>query len=319
MRSHFDVPFVDGARYRLRVGGAVERPLELSLEALRRDFKPARVTAVLQCAGNGRALFRPRVGGVQWRRGACGNATWTGVRLRDVLKKAGVKAGAAHLQMAGADRPALPTVPRFIRSVPVEKALHPDSLLAYEMNGEPLRRAHGFPLRVVLPGWVGDDWLKWVDELTVQAREASGFYMEKGYRYPSAPLAPGAKPAPGSTRPMTEMNVKSIIARPLAGGVLKPGRREVVGVAFSGEAHVTRVEVSTDDGASWRAARLEGDAKDYAWRVFRLPWDARPGRHVIRARATDSKGATQPDAAAWNPGGYLWNAVERAPVLVEAG
>jgi hypothetical protein len=246
-----------------------------------------------------------------------GNARWTGVRLADVLRKAGVKSSALHLHVAGADRGAMPTVPGFVRSIPIAKALHPDTLLAYEMNGEPLPTHHGAPLRLVVPGWAGDNWLKWLTELKASTQEATGFYMEKAYRMPIDKVEPGTDAPRERKQPVTVMNVKSVLARPLEGERLSMGRHEIIGVAFSGEAFVTKVEVSTDDGASWRAAKLEGDRSPYAWRLFRHVWQpTSPGRYTILCRATDSKGASQPEQPVWNPSGYLHNAIDRITVEV---
>ncbi|MGB1274188.1 MAG: molybdopterin-dependent oxidoreductase, partial [Nannocystaceae bacterium] len=232
VRSHFEVPIMRSDFYQLRVDIGGGKVLRLSLKQLQEDFKPVTITAVLQCAGNGRALHRPRVGGVQWRKGACGNAEWTGVKLRDVLARAGIKKGAVgHLEMVGADTPASPQTPEFVRSIPLAKALHEDTLLAYAMNGAPLTKSHGFPVRVVVPGWVGDDWLKWVTDLRVRDTPSEGFYMQKGYRVPDPK-------APGGSRPMTEMNVKSILSGPRDGARLPPVAQEITGVAFSGEAHI---------------------------------------------------------------------------------
>jgi len=310
VRSHFEVPIMRADFYQLRVDIGGDKVLKLSLKQLQDEFKPVTITAVLQCAGNGRALHRPRVGGVQWRKGACGNAEWTGVRLGDVLARAGVKKGTlGHLEMAGADTPASPQTPQFVRSLPLAKALHEDTLLAYAMNGAPLTKSHGFPLRVVVPGWVGDDWLKWVTDLRVRDSPSEGFYMQKGYRMPDPK-------APEGSRPMTEMNVKSILSAPQDGARLPPVDQEIIGVAFSGEAHITKVEVSTDDGETWHKAKLSGNKRPYSWRVFRLAWKPTPGPYTILSRATDSKGAVQPVATPWNPGGYLYNAVDRIEVSV---
>ena len=166
VRSHFGPPALDPAR-RVRISGLVRRPLELDVRALR-QFPEVTLTAVLQCAGNGRALQSPRVPGVQWIHGAVGQATWTGVRLKDVLDSAGVLPGAAHVRLVGADYPPKPSAPAFIRSIPLARALDPGTLLAYRMNGEPLTLAHGAPLRLIVPGWAGDHWIKWLTDLRVQ-------------------------------------------------------------------------------------------------------------------------------------------------------
>ncbi|MEK6634498.1 MAG: molybdopterin-dependent oxidoreductase, partial [Nitrospirota bacterium] len=186
VRSHFGPPapeLIAEANWRLHVGGLVEHPLELTLKDLK-EFERVTITAVVQCSGNGRAFHRPKVPGVQWERGAVGNAQWTGVRLRDVLAKAGVRHTAKHVQLQGADRPVVSSVPLFTRSIPLEKAVHPDTILAYDMNGRPLPLLHGAPLRVITPGWMADSCTKWLTDITVQADEAKGYYMQTAYRVP---------------------------------------------------------------------------------------------------------------------------------------
>jgi DMSO/TMAO reductase YedYZ molybdopterin-dependent catalytic subunit len=177
VRSHFGPPSaerIDPAAWRLAVKGLVERPLNLSLSDLSR-FEEVSITAVVQCSGNGRAFHRPRAGGVQWKKGAVGNARWTGVRLRDVLAKAGAEAKAKHLHLLGADRPVHPNTPLFLRSIPLKKALHPDTILAIKMNGEPLPLLHGAPLRLIAPGWMADACVKWLTDLTLGETEAPGY------------------------------------------------------------------------------------------------------------------------------------------------
>jgi DMSO/TMAO reductase YedYZ molybdopterin-dependent catalytic subunit len=318
VRSHFDAPPLDAATWRLRVSGLVERPLALSLAELER-MPQVTVEAVLQCCGNGRALFEPRVPGVQWRWGAMGNAEWTGVRLRDVLALAGPKPDGKHVQIAGADRPVLDATPRFVRGIPVERALHEGTLVALRMNGRPLAPHHGFPARLVVPGWVADDWMKWLSDVEVRALEPTGFFYETAYRFPLRPGAPGAPVAPADTRPMTRLFVKSIIGSLAPGQPLTRGAHDLVGVAFSGEAGIDRVEVTVDGGARWQPAALDGPATPYGFRVFRFPWRPEaPGHYRVASRATDTTGAVQPQAPVWNPSGYLFNAVEYLPVEVVA-
>jgi hypothetical protein len=180
-------------------------------------FDRVSLTAVMQCSGNGRAFHRPRAAGVQWERGAVGNAKWTGVRLRDVLSHVGVQPSARHLQMLGADRPVVAMTPLFLRSIPIEKAMHPDTLLATHMNGEPLPLLHGAPLRLITPGWMGDACVKWLTDLTLLAEEAKGFYMETAYRYPAHPVEPGTAVPPRDMIPVEAMVVKSLIVTPVSG------------------------------------------------------------------------------------------------------
>jgi sulfite oxidase len=318
LRNHFDVPEVSPAAWRLELGGLVEKPLSLRVADLQR-LPQVTVEAVLQCAGNGRAMFRPRIPGVQWRLGAVGNARWTGPRLRDVLALARPKAGVAHLHLEGAEKPAMSTTPRFVRGIPLEKAMHEDTLLALQMNGKPISRFHGHPLRLVVPGWVADDWMKWLTAIEVSAEEPKGFFYETAYRFPIHPGAPGTAVPADQTAPMTRLNVKSIIGSLEEGRVLRPGVHPIVGVAFSGEAGIAGVELSFDGGETWRPATLEGPETRYGFRVFRHAWKVeRPGAYVVASRATDTTGAKQPDQGVWNPSGYLYNAIDRVGVEVRA-
>ncbi len=318
LRNHFDVPTVGAKAWQLQIRGAVEKPLSLSLADLER-MPQATVEAVLQCAGNGRALFNPRVAGVQWRYGAMGNAEWTGPRVRDVLALARPRTEAAHLQLQGADRPVMSTTPLFIRGIPLEKALHADTIIALRMNGRPLSQNHGGPARLVVPGWVADDWMRWLTDVEVRPDEAKGFYYEVAYRFPVKPGAPGEAIPADQTTPMTKLNVKALIGSLDEGQVLRPGAHEVTGIAFSGEAGIDRVDLSFDGGTTWRPADLHGPSTPYGFRVFGARWKPdRPGRYVVLARATDSTGATQPELPVWNAGGYLYNAIDRVKVEVRA-
>ncbi|MBI1949048.1 MAG: sulfite oxidase [Deltaproteobacteria bacterium] len=317
LRSHHDAPAMDTAAWRLRVHGLVGAELSLSLDELR-AMPQVTVEAVLQCSGNGRALLRPRVPGVQWQRGAVGNAEWRGVRLRDVIAKAKPAKDVRWLHLAGADAPVLPTTPKFLRAIDVDKAKHQDTLIALEMNGVPLPPLHGAPARLVVPGWVGDDWMKWLSDLELSATEPDAFFYKTAYRFPTQQVEPGAAVPPEMMGPMTTMNVKSLIGSHESGQATAPGKTEIVGVAWSGGHGVKGVEVSFDGGSRWTKAALEGPNTPYGFRVFRAAWDAPPGRHRVGARATDGKGATQPDQPAWNPSGYLFNAIDWVDLEVRA-
>ena len=317
IRSHHDNPSVDAQAWRLVIDGLAARPLALSLADLAR-FPSVEVEAVLQCSGNGRALFHPRMPGAQWQRGAMGNALWRGVRLADVLAKAGPKKAARHVILRGADRALMPKQPSFVRTIPLEKALHPDTLIATHMNGAPLTASHGFPARLVVPGWVGDDWIKWLSTLTLSETEGDGFYIEKAYRFPDPPGAPGEAMPPERMKPMTRMKVKSVIVSPEASDVVRAGPVTVVGVAFSGEATLRKVEVSTDGEQTWQAAELEGPPSPYGWQLFRAQVQATPGRLRLASRATDARGDTQPATPVWNPSGYLYNAIDPVELEVKA-
>ncbi len=284
VRSHFGPPAFDAGRA-LTIEGLVRHPLSLTRDDLQR-FPEVTLTAVLQCAGSGRSLMSPRVPGVQWGQGAMGQATWTGVRLKDVLAKAGIRRDSAHVHMIGADVAPRPSVPAFVRSIPMARALDPTTLIAYRMNGEPLTLAHGAPLRLVVPGWAGDHWTKWLTHLRVAAGEAEGFYMQTAYRFPVTPVEPGATVPPEQMRPLSTVPVKSVIAKPADGAVVPPGAQEVVGVTFSGDAPIRGVEVSFDRGATWHAAQLDGDPGVGRWQVFRYAFEQKsPGAMSVMSRS----------------------------------
>ncbi len=317
VRSHFGPPApeqISEANWQLRLDGLVERALTLRLQDLRR-MEAVTITAVLQCSGNGRAFHRPKTPGVQWERGAVGNARWTGVRLRDVLAQAGVRPEGRHVQFQGADRPVVSSVPLFTRSIPLEKALHPDTILAYGMNGRPLPLLHGAPLRVITPGWMAESCTKWVTEITVQAEESKGYYMQTAYRVPTSQ----AELAGPVMVPVEAMVVKSLIAGPSEGETVKAGPVSIHGVAWSNGAKISTVEVATDEGKSWEPARLVGEDHPYAWRQWQYGWTAKnPGTFAILCRATDGQGMTQPATSPWNPSGFLWNGWDRVVVTVRS-
>ena len=321
VRSHFGPPTpeaLDPTVWRLRVAGLVVHPLSLSLEELR-QFETITLTTVLQCSGNGRAFHRPKVPGVQWERGAVGNVQWTGVRLRDVLRKTELQSQAKHVQFQGADRPIVASVPLFVRSIPLEKAIHPDTLLAYEMNGRPLLLLHGAPLRVITPGWMAESCLKWLTDITVQADESTGYYMQTAYRIPAATVAHDSGRQSQKMLPVEEMPVKSLIATPGDGATVKASSVMIQGVAWGGEAKVVKVEVSFDEGKTWEQARLVGEDQLYAWRQWQFIWKAgTAGVCTILCRATDTRGDVQPTMSPWNPSGFLWNGWDRVTVTVEA-
>jgi len=317
VRSHMPVPpGLDAATWTLQIDGEVATATSLTLDDLRK-MPAASVTAVLECAGNGRAFFEPAVAGVQWGKGAVGNARWTGVRMAEILKRAGVKPTARFVVMNAADRP-LGTMPDFVRQVPIEKALHPDTLLAYEMNGQPIHPLHGFPLRAIVPGWEGAYSMKWLTHLRVSDKESDSFWVATAYRYPTRRVAPGAAVDAKDMAPLTGLVVKSLITRPTEGATLAPGKIDVAGFAWAGETDIARVDVSTDHGATWQPARLVGEQAKYAWRRFELSFDGtRPESYLIMSRATDSTGRTQPMSPPWNPSGYLWNAPDSVRVEVK--
>jgi DMSO/TMAO reductase YedYZ molybdopterin-dependent catalytic subunit len=315
VRSHFYTPSVDANAWRLRIDGDVERPLELTLADLK-AMPSTSMVVTLECAGNGRAFFDPPVAGVQWEKGAVGTARWTGVRMRDLLRMVRIAPSARYLWMDGADV-GVGRAPDFIRSLPNGKAIYMDTLLAYEMNGQPLPIPHGFPLRAIVPGWEGAYSVKWLTHLQASTLDHSGPFVQTAYRYPRRPVRPGATVAPTEMQPVQGLFVKSVITSPEAGAILSPGAVRVSGLAWAGEADIVRVDVSTDGGRTWSAARLSADRARYAWRQFEHLWrPTQTGSYVVLSRATDSRGRVQPIVADWNPSGYFWNTIDQVRVDV---
>jgi sulfite oxidase len=316
VRQHLPRPDVREADFRLTLGGRVSREIQLSLADFRK-LPQSSVPAVLECTGNGRGFYRPRVPGIQWGRGAVGNAEWSGPRLFDVLKLAGADLQAAFVTVNGADTGVAKT-PDFIRSLPMRKAIHPATLLALKMNGDPLPDLHGFPLRLIVPGWDGTSWVKWVNSLSVANEPDQGFFMNPAYRFPKHPGAPGAAVDRADLEVIEGMPVKSFITGPADGDKMSLGSITLRGMAWAGEEHITKVEVSTDGGSTWRDAQLSPQSLPFTWRLWREEWKpSGPGYYSVLSRATDSAGRVQPVIAPWNPSGYLFNAVDRIGVLVE--
>jgi sulfite oxidase len=317
VRNHMHEPSTfDAGAWRVTVGGEVEKPLTLSLAQLAK-LESHTITNTLECAGNGRAFHQPKTPGVQWGKGAVGTARFTGPRLRDLLLPAGVKSTGKHVMFRGLDE--IPgKVPAFIRSIPIEKALDSDTLVATHMNGAPLTTHHGFPARALVPGWIGAASCKWLSEIKVLDKEFDGNFMKPGYRMPNHPASPGGPVNPDDTHVITGLNVKSIIAGPEDGMVLKSKTIHIQGAAWAGEADIVRVEISADSGASWQPAQLGKEQAHYAWRLWSCDWKPpKAGDYTLMSRATDSQGRTQPHSAEWNPSGYLYNAIDQVKIRVE--
>ena len=316
VRQHIPRPTVDVAAFMLTVDGMVAKTSELKLEDLRK-LPQHKVVATLECTGNGRGFYRPRVPGIQWLRGGIGNAEWTGPRLSDILKLAGAKPDAAYITSDGLDAGAIKT-PDFIRSMPMRKVLHPATLIALEMNGQPIPSINGGPARLIVPGWDGTSWVKWVHHITVTNEANNGFFMNPGYRYPKFARPPGAPAIPAELEVIEGMRVKSAITRPSDDDKVALAPVAISGYAWAGEERIMRVEVSTDGGSRWREAELTPQNLNFAWRLFKLSWTPpKPGYYTIMSRATDSAGNMQPIVAAWNPSGYLYNAIDRVGITVE--
>jgi DMSO/TMAO reductase YedYZ molybdopterin-dependent catalytic subunit len=294
VRNHFPAPRLGAKSWRLQVAGAVERPLELSLAQLQ-EMPSRTMPMTLECAGNGRAFLVPLPKGVIWHLGAVSTAEWTGVPLASVLQKAGVRPSAVEVVLEGADRgepatdPKPPGTIHFARSLPLGKARRPEMLLAWAMNGKELSPDHGFPLRAVAGGWYGMAAVKWLTRVVVVERPFRGYWQTVDY---AVWKRRGDEP---SLEPITEMDVKSSIARPAAGAVLAAGSdHEISGAAWGGESDVVGVEVSTDGGRTWSAASLQGRPVPFAWRLWSCTWQRpAPGEYVLMARATDRRGRVQ--------------------------
>lgn len=305
--------------FRLTVKGAVKTPITLSVPELQSGFESVEVVAVNQCSGNSRGFFEPRVPGGQSGNGAMGNARWKGVRLKDVLAKAGLNATAKQVLLNGLDRPLLPATPDFVKAIDVELAQEPDLLLAYEMNGEPLPWLNGFPLRLVVPGYYGTYWVKHLNEITVMDDTFKGFWMDPAYRIPDdacAAIEPGTKAK--HTIPITRFNVRSFLTSLADGATVRRGERITLrGIAFDGGYGIREVVVSEDGGRTWRAAELGTDLGKYSFREWTLPFT--PGsanQYSLRVRATNRLGQSQPLDPLWNPSGYMRNVVETVRVNV---
>ncbi len=300
--------------FRLTVKGHVEKMIELSVSELQSAFEPVEVMAVNQCSGNSRGFFQPRVPGGQLGHGAMGCAKWRGVKLADVLRRAGLKAGAKQVLLNGLDAPSTAGVPDFVKALELDQALDSEVLLAWEMNGEPLPWLNGYPLRLVMPGYYGTYWLKHLHEITVVDEAFKGFWMDPAYRIPDDPcahVAPGTTPK--HTVPITRFNVRSFLTSLAAGTEVPVGTAiRLRGIAFDGGSGIREVVVSDDAGRTWRAAELGRDGGKYAFREWTLPWKpVEKGPRTLLVRATNALGQSQPLEPLWNPAGYMRNVVEQ--------
>jgi DMSO/TMAO reductase YedYZ molybdopterin-dependent catalytic subunit len=309
---------VDLRTFRLTLGGHVQRPVSLSYDDLR-ALEPASIVAVNQCSGNSRALFVPRVPGVQWSNGALGNAKWTGVRLRTLLDRAGVRDGARCVTFRGLDQPPVEGPAPFVKSLEIDRARDPDVLVAWAMNDQPLPMLNGFPLRLVVPGWYSTYWVKSLTEVTVLDSAFDGYWMAKAYRVPATE---GADEAPdrlaNETVPISRLDVRSLVVSPEPGARLQVGKPcAMEGIAFDGGAGITRVEVSVDGGEGWEDASLDSDLGRYSFRRWRHAWTpTRSGPTAIVVRATSASGERQRPTPQWNRSGYMRNVYERTQVVV---
>ncbi|HZO98176.1 MAG TPA: sulfite oxidase [Gaiellaceae bacterium] len=313
--THYDVPVVDAGAWRLELDGLVERPQALSLAELRAE--PAVELAVtMECAGNGRAQLDPHVVSQPWLLEAVGTARWRGARVGPLLERAGLRDGASEVVFTGLDRGVEGGEEQdYARSLPLAELLGSDALLAYEVNGVPLPPQHGFPLRLVVPGWYGMTSVKWLARITVLGAPFDGYQMRRGYRLREHEDDEG--------EPVTRILPRALMAPPgipefmTRARLVRPGPCELEGRAWSGLAEVTAVDVSTDGDETWAPARLDhAGLGRWAWRGWRFGWEAAPGEHVLCCRARDAAGNVQPPEPHWNLGGYANNAVQRVAVTV---
>jgi DMSO/TMAO reductase YedYZ molybdopterin-dependent catalytic subunit len=314
VRNHFDVPSIPAAGWQLRVHGLVEREIEWTMEDLS-AFPERTVFCTLECAGNGRSFLQPLVPGVQWGAGAIGHAEWTGVPVRLLLEKAGIKSDAVDVVFWGADRGSEPDYPEpmnFGRALPLSKALHPDTLLATRMNGEILNAIHGYPVRLLVPGWYGVASVKWLTRIEVIDRPFDGYFQTKKY----VVQHPGKLGV--ENVPVGAMAVKSEILRPISGGALGVGTNRLFGVAWAGERAVDRVEVSVDGGQTWNSAELMGLRAPYSWTLWEYLWEvATPGEYSLLSRAVSTDGRVQPIEHDPLLGGYMIHFSRPTKVRVE--
>jgi DMSO/TMAO reductase YedYZ molybdopterin-dependent catalytic subunit len=276
------------------------------------------VVAVNQCSGNSRGFFQPRVPGAQWANGSMGNARWTGVRLKDILDRAGIKAGAVAVRFSGLDQQVVPEAPHFKKSLAIDHARDGDVMLAYAMNGVQLPLLNGFPLRVIVPGWYSTYWIKMLNDIEVLDKPDDNFWMASAYLIPDTP---GATMTPGETGvkmvPINRMVPRSFFTNVKSGDRIKAGAPTVVrGIAFGGDTGVSKVDVSQDGGATWQPAPLDKDQGKYSFQRWQTSITPRPGEQTLMVRCTNSNGLAQPMKPIWNASGFMRNVIETVNLVV---
>ena len=308
---------IDIEKFTLAVRGHVNQPLSLSLRDIL-DLPRVEMIAVNQCSGNSRGFFQPRVPGGQWADGAMGNALWTGVRLKDVLDKAGVKPGAVQVRFKGMEEPVVSEAPHFMKSLDIEHARDSEVMIAYAMNGEQLPLLNGFPLRLVVPGWYATYWVKMVNDIEVLDQPDTNYWTKVAYTIPDTPHA-SIEPGQANVRmiPINRMIPRSFVTNLASGSAMKTAAPVALrGIAFGGDCAVAQVDVSIDDGRTWRRAELGQDEGKYGFRRWQAQLTfATPGEHSLRVRCTNSNGEYQPDGPNWNPAGFMRNAVESIRII----
>jgi DMSO/TMAO reductase YedYZ molybdopterin-dependent catalytic subunit len=307
---------IDADKHIIKIGGnACGKPYELTMAALRTQFKPVEYLAVNQCSGNSRGHFSPRVTGGQLSNGAMGNARWVGVPLKDVLARAELKASAREVTFNGLDT-AIFGGGDFVKSIEVNHAMDGEVMLAYQMNGADIPMLNGYPVKLIVPGYYGTYWVKHLSEIEVVDQTFEGFWMKPAYRIPDndcACIEPGT--APAATRPIGRFTIRSFITSVQDGARIKAGQQTVVrGIAFDGGQGVREVAYSTDGGQSWRGTKLGADLGRYSFREFSFGYVPESGVHDLRVRAWNRSGQSQPMEALWQPAGYMRNVVESVKV-----
>lgn len=312
---HYDIPDVRTDAWRLEIGGLVKQPQRLSLEDIK-ALPAVTLPVTMECAGNGRALYSPRRLSQPWHYEAIGTSEWTGTPLRAVLENAGLSSDASEIVFTGLDRGVEGEIKQnYQRSLSVSDAMRKEVLLAYEMNGQPLPPQHGYPLRLLVPGWYGMTSVKWLSSIEATHELFSGYQQSEAYRY--------KEDADDSGEPVDEIRVRSLMIPPGIPDFMTRTRLVATGIvalrgrAWAGRREIAKVEVSVDGGGSWREAELGDTAPPFAWRSWQFEWDAHPGKTTLAVRATDSEGNRQPWDQAWNFGGYGNNSVQRVNVIVE--
>jgi DMSO/TMAO reductase YedYZ molybdopterin-dependent catalytic subunit len=309
---------VDAAKFKLAVRGHVNQVLSLSLAELL-ALPRVELVAVNQCSGNSRGLFQPRVSGGQWENGAMGNARWTGIRLRDLLDRAGVKPGAVAVRFNGLDEPVVDGAPDFMKSLDIDHARDGEVMLAYLMNGEQLPLLNGFPLRLVVPGWFSTYWVKMLNDIEVLDAPDENYWMKTAYRIPDTPYANVKPGATGfKTVPINRMLPRSFFTNVSYATTVKPGAAVPVrGIAFGGDSGVSEVELSTNSGESWHKTALGKDEGTYSFRQWSSTVTApRTGALALQVRCTNTKGEVQPAEPNWNGGGFMRNVIERVQLKI---